>query len=57
MELRIDKLTGAAKYTDVSKVDISELEEALLLINSRPRKCLDWKTSCDLFMEELSHLT
>lgn len=45
------------KKTDLSKVDISELEEALLLINSRPRKCLEWKTSYDLFMEELSHLT
>jgi IS30 family transposase len=29
----------------------------LFLINSRPRKCLAWKSSIQLFLHELSHLT
>ncbi|MGG0940630.1 IS30 family transposase, partial [Brevibacillus centrosporus] len=33
-----------------------ELVHALHLINSRPRKCLGWKTARESFMEALSHL-
>ena len=40
-----------------AQVTVQKLEEALILINSRPRKCLGWKTSYEAFMEELSHLT
>lgn len=45
------------KKTDLAEVPTEALMEALLLINSRPRKCLGWKTSYEAFMEELSHLT
>ncbi|MCM3399994.1 IS30 family transposase, partial [Oceanobacillus profundus] len=33
-----------------------ELEHALSLINNRPRKCLNWKTTHEAFQEELLHL-
>ena len=45
------------KKTDLAQITVQELDEALFLINSRPRKCLGWKTSYEAFMEELSHLT
>ena len=45
------------KKTDLAQVATEDLEKALLLINSRPRKCLRWKTSYEAFIEELSHLT
>lgn len=45
------------KKTDLAVIEESELLAALHLINNRPRKCLGWKTSNQVFMEELSHLT
>ncbi|RKQ15505.1 IS30 family transposase, partial [Lysinibacillus endophyticus] len=33
-----------------------EMEQALKLINNRPRKCLGWKTAYEAFQEELLHL-
>lgn len=44
------------KRYDLNTVDQAELEFALDLINRRPRKCLNWKTSHEAIMEELSHL-
>lgn len=44
------------KKTDLSKVSDEELENALSLINNRPRKCLNWKTTHEAFQEELLHL-
>ena len=44
------------KKTDLARVSEKEIDEALLLINHRPRKCLGWKTSFELFHEKLSHL-
>ncbi len=44
------------KKTDLAKVSNDELEKALSLINNRPRKCLNWKTTHEAFQEELLHL-
>ena len=44
------------KKTDLAKVSDEELEHALSLINNRPRKCLNWKTTHEAFQEELLHL-
>lgn len=44
------------KATDLAKVTLNQLNTALTLINNRPRKCLNWKTPHEAFMEELSHL-
>ena len=44
------------KKSDLARVSDEELNEALYLINHRPRKCLGWKTSFELFYEKLSHL-
>ena len=44
------------KKTDLARVSDKEVNEALCLINHRPRKCLGWKTSFELFHEKLSHL-
>lgn len=45
------------KKTDFALVDQHELTEKLLLINSRPRKCLGWNSPIHVFLHELSHLT
>lgn len=45
------------KKTDLSKVDEDELINNLMLINSRPRKCLGWRTPIEVFLYEVSHLT
>ena len=44
------------KKSDLAKVSDEELEHALSLINNRPRKCLNWKTTHEAFQEELLHL-
>lgn len=44
------------KGKDFAEVSEEELVHALHLINSRPRKCLGWKTAYESFMEALSHL-
>ncbi|WP_047982132.1 IS30 family transposase [Ornithinibacillus contaminans] len=44
------------KKTDLAKVSDKELENALSLINNRPRKCLNWKTTHEAFQEELLRL-
>ncbi len=44
------------KKTDLARVTEEEVNEALCLINHRPRKCLGWKTSFELFHEQVSHL-
>lgn len=45
------------KKTDLSLVDEKELIHNVFLINSRPRKCLGWKSAIEVFLHELSHLT
>lgn len=44
------------KGTDLAKVTQEEVNQALDLINKRPRKCLQWKTAHEAFYDELSHL-
>ena len=44
------------KKTDLAKITDDELVDALLKINGRPRKCLDWKTPLEVFQHEVLHL-
>ncbi len=45
------------KKTNLALVHQEELTNSLFLINSRPRKCLGWKTPIQVFLHELAHLT
>lgn len=45
------------KKTNLALVDEQELIHNLFLINSRPRKCLGWKSPIQVFLYEVSHLT
>ena len=42
------------KKTDISKIDTEELLNVLMLINSRPRKCLNHVTPFEKFLHEIS---
>jgi len=44
------------KGHDFAQVTDVELEQALALINNRPRKCLGWKSTHESFQEEVLHL-
>ena len=44
------------KRTNFDHVEQGKLQEALYLINNRPRKCLGYRTPHELFMEEVLHL-
>ena len=44
------------KKTDLAKVTLDKLTEALVLINNRPRKCLGFKTPFDMFKHEIKKL-
>jgi IS30 family transposase len=44
------------KGTNFGKANHDALTNSLFLINSRPRKCLDWFSPFQLFLLELSHL-
>ncbi len=44
------------KQTNLSKVTQEELRQKLELINNRPRKCLNWTTPIEVFLQEVSHL-
>lgn len=41
------------KKTDLSKINESELEEVLYLLNSRPRKCLNYATPFEIILQEI----
>ena len=42
------------KKTDISKIDTEDLIRTLMLINSRPRKCLSYATPFEKFLHEIS---
>jgi len=44
------------KKTNFDEVTKEEMDQALHLINNRPRKCLGWKTAYEAFQDELLHL-
>lgn len=44
------------KKTDLALVSQQELTKNLFLINSRPRKCLGWKSPIQVFLHEVAHL-
>lgn len=44
------------KGHDFATVTEAQLDEALRLINDRPRKCLGWNSAHEAFMDEVSHL-
>ena len=41
------------KKIDISKVEIEDLRRILMLINSRPRKCLNYATLFEKFLHEI----
>ncbi|WP_195972692.1 IS30 family transposase, partial [Clostridium thermobutyricum] len=41
------------KKTDLALIDNKELVKNLFLINNRPRKCLNWKSSIEVFLHEV----
>ncbi|MFL2130944.1 IS30 family transposase, partial [Ruoffia sp. FAM 20858] len=41
------------KKTDLARVISQELNQALWLMNNRPRKCLDYQTPLEVFLHEL----
>lgn len=43
------------KGTDFSTVPDDELSDIVAEINHRPRKCLDWKTPAEVFLEQLNN--
>lgn len=45
------------KKTDLALVGQDDLTQNLFLMNSRPRKCLGWKSPIQVFLHELAHLT
>lgn len=45
------------KRTNLAYIDQRDLMATLFLINSRPRKCLSWKSPIQVFLHEVSHLT
>jgi len=45
------------KKTDLGTVKQRELTHNLFLVNSRPRKCLGWKSPIQVFLREVAHLT
>lgn len=45
------------KKTDLAVIEQAQLTNDLLLLNSRPRKCLNWKSPIQVFFQKLSHLT
>ena len=42
------------KKTDISKIETEDLIKNLMLINSRPRKCLNYATPFEKFLHEIS---
>ena len=44
------------KKTDLAQVTEQELVDALLKINGRPRKCLNWKTPFEVLQHDVLHL-
>jgi IS30 family transposase len=44
------------KKTDLALADEKILMNNIFLINSRPRKCLGWKSPIQIFLHEVSHL-
>ena len=42
------------KKTDISKIETEDLIKTLMLINSRPRKCLNYATPFEKFLHEIS---
>lgn len=45
------------KKTDLALVSQEELTNNLILINSRPRKCLGWKSPIQVFLHEVAQLS
>ena len=44
------------KKTDLAQVTLDKLREVLMLINNRPRKCLEFKTPFDMLKHEIRKL-
>lgn len=44
------------KKTDLAKIEIEEIIKNIMELNNRSRKCLNYQTTFDVFMHELSLL-
>ncbi|WP_035420524.1 IS30 family transposase, partial [Hutsoniella sourekii] len=44
------------KKTDLARINLRDLYEALWLLNNRPRKCLGFKTPFEILMHELEKM-
>ena len=44
------------KKTDLGQISNDDLIKKLILLNSRPRECLNWDNPFNLFLKEVSHL-
>ncbi|MBC1228603.1 IS30 family transposase [Listeria booriae] len=45
------------KNEDMTKYDPQEIRQFIYKLNTRPRKCLGWKTPYEVFFDEVLHLT
>ena len=45
------------RRTDIAPVSQQALDSFAYLLNTRPRKCLGWKTPLEVFSKKLLHLT
>lgn len=45
------------KWTDLGKIEERDLDRIVMLINCRPRKCLNWRTPYEAFFNEVLRFT
>ena len=44
------------KHQDIAQYPDDYLEKAVLALNNRPRKCLQWRTPYEVYFDEVLHL-
>ena len=44
------------KHQDIAQYPDDYLEKAVLALNNRPRKCLQWRTPHEVYFDEVLHL-
>ena len=44
------------KHQDIAQYSDDYLEKAVLALNNRPRKCLQWRTPHEVYFDEVLHL-
>ena len=57
MKIRMDYLENISlKNKEMDTVPDSYIEQTILKLNLRPRKCLNWKTPYEVFFDKTLHL-